>query len=151
MTDNNHLIILPFATLFTFLGSFSQVLCYLPLFTLHVSRHSLASVPFAQRMTWERRDERWRDGAGRDTLSGPCRYRSLPTPLLTSSLCPAVPYSHNRSIVSLSTWQEPRRSSRYSPTHLVPSCRSLPFLSLLTHLSPRHSVSRPRGGNEGGT
>ena len=24
---------------------------------------------------------------------------------LTSSLCPAVPYSHNRSIVSLSTWQ----------------------------------------------
>lgn len=51
MTDNNHLIILPFATLFTFLGSFSQVLCYLPLFTLHVSRHSLASVPFAQRMT----------------------------------------------------------------------------------------------------
>ena len=26
---------------------------------------------------------------------------------LTSSLCPAVPYSHNRSIVSLSRWQEP--------------------------------------------
>ena len=31
---------------------------------------------------------------------------------------PAVPYSHNRSIVSLSTWQEPRRSTFLSHFHI---------------------------------
>lgn len=62
---------------------------------------------------------------------------------LTSSLCPAVPYSHNRSIVSLSTWQEPRRSTFLSHFHI--SLHS--FLATARH-SLRSWGRRERGPNE---
>jgi hypothetical protein len=65
---------------------------------------------------------------------------------LTSSLCPAVPYSHNRSIVSLSTWQEPRRSSRALANH--PSLVSLlsPFPTSLTSLASPYVVPEGPAG-----
>ena len=66
------------------------------------SCHSLCSSPShtvrsrSLRAVWK--GKRWTEWI---TLVSVARFLSL-----TSSLCPAVPYSHNRSIVSLSTWQD---------------------------------------------
>ena len=61
----------------------------------YVRRWNRVCDAYGWRERMSERQKRWADNSGTGPLS------------LTSSLCPAVPYSHNRSIVSLSTWQGP--------------------------------------------
>ena len=66
--------------------------------------------PFIPYLTeWRRRRKErseWRRKAPGVRVGNECsEKRAVRSLSLTSSLCPAVPYSHNRSIVSLSTWQ----------------------------------------------
>ena len=119
------------------------------------SCHSLCSSPShtvrsrSLRAVWK--GKRWTEWI---TLVSVARFLSL-----TSSLCPAVPYSHNRSIVSLSTWQDRdlnipyrvlrdriiRQNDRRRMNLNILHCSYHPatlyrYYSLLTSLAPTHSV-----------